>query len=179
MPPENERTHFREEVNHRWCCSLLSDILVGLALFGHDMMSPVNHLWFIRKLVLSFSGGISSSDIIHSFSWPKDSCFDHFQHSNSNVLSFKTLLFKKMTINSPCTLSKNYSLKCHLVTLSILSRSRPYFMINLFTEVEHLPHEQALGNSSDKKLPFNRQKPRAEPGLKSWAANCRDQLAWE
>lgn len=47
------------------------------------------------------------------------------------------------------------------MTLYKLSR---YSLINLFTGTQHLPHAQALGEQwQEKKLPFNKQKPRAEP----------------
>ena len=40
--------------------------------------------------------------------------------------------------------------KSHLMTPSKLSRSRPYFLINLFTETQHFSHEQALSNRGKK-----------------------------
>lgn len=45
-----------------------------------------------------------------------------------------------------------------------LSRSRPYSLINLFAEIQHLTHEQALNDSGGKKI--NR--------TQWWADTCQE-----
>ena len=44
--------------------------------------------------------------------------------------------------------------KSHLVTFSKLSRSKPYTLVNLFTETQHLFHEQTLGDIGEKENCF-------------------------
>ena len=52
-----------------------------------------------------------------------------------------------------------------LMTLSKLSSSSPYALINYLQRPNISLHEQALCDSDEKKLPFNRQKPRGRTGL--------------
>lgn len=49
--------------------------------------------------------------------------------------------------------------KSHLMTLSCLSRSKLYSLINLFTETKHFPKEKTLGDSGKKNQPFKMPKP--------------------
>ena len=77
--------------------------------------------------------------------------------------------------NQPINLFICLDLYCanssHLMTLYRLIWSRPYSLINVFTEIQYFSHEHALGDSGEKKLPFNRLKPRTQRR----EATCLDQ----
>ena len=56
---------------------------------------------------------------------------------------------------------------------------RAYSLIHLFTETQHFPHEQALGDSGEEKKCLLTGRNLEQNWTQWWMAICLDQLGWE